>query len=344
MSRIFTLWIDGLATALVWAGMRWRRPRRFRLSAHAQPLSLYAANQSKPMFSVDPKQLDKLPSKVLAQTRGSIFEIIVSPAAILERRLDPLPAASLPYVENVVLHQIDTLFPWRAADILHATTIKKRADGELDVSVRATARSAIASALALAEACGAADVAILSDREGAGEYATGIFASIAPEKESRLGRARPVARYAVFAALLLAAGVVGWTSFAGWSLASDIAALDDAIANRRAILQRSSKANDAAQNQGLEGKKQQAPVVVVVLDKLSSILPDNTYLTDLALEAGHLRISGLSANVAELVPLLEGSGYFKNASFYAPTTRMNDSATDRFSIEATVVWRKPVTP
>jgi hypothetical protein len=48
-------------------------------------------------------------------------------------------------------------------------------------------------------------------------------------------------------------------------------------------------------------------------------------------------MSGVSANVAGLVPLLEGSGYFKNASFYAPTTRMAGGNTDRFSIEAAVV-------
>ena len=66
-------------------------------------------------------------------------------------------------------------------------------------------------------------------------------------------------------------------------------------------------------------------------------------MTDLSLDAGHLRITGVSANAAELVPLLEGSGYFKNAMFYAPTAKLTGGATDRFSIEAIVVPQAPVT-
>jgi general secretion pathway protein L len=80
-----------------------------------------------------------------------------------------------------------------------------------------------------------------------------------------------------------------------------------------------------------------------VLDELSALLPDNTYLTDLSLEAGRLRLTGVSANAAELVPLLEGSGHFKNAAFYAPTTRIVGGTTDRFSIEALLVASPLVT-
>ena len=132
--------------------------------------------------------------------------------------------------------------------------------------------------------------------------------------------------------------MVAWTAFANFTIAADLDGLDQAIAERRAIMKRSGMSG-GAHSHDFEARKRSAPVVVDVLDKLSSVLPDNTYLTDLSLEAGQLRISGISADAAGLVPLLEGSGYFKNASFYAPTTRLAGT-TDRFSIEALVVPRR----
>ena len=342
--RIFGMWVDGLAAALIWVETRLYRPRRFRLDANSQPMMLYSVEPSAldPLLSVDSQQLDKLPTEITQRTRGGCVEIVVPATAILERRLEPLPAESLPYLENVVLHQLDSIFPWRSADILHSTIIDKRADGKLDVSVRATARSAIAAALAVANACGAGEVLVVADSEqGDSGRVGGILASTGPEKEGRVNRARLVAQYAMVALIILTAGVAGWTAFAGWSLTSDVAALDQAIADRRAVLKRSSESRSMGRNHDLEEKKRLSPVAVVVLEELSSILPDNTYLSDLSLEAGHLRITGVSSNAVELVPVLEGSKHFRNASFYAPATRLGGTSTDRFSIEATVVPDKP---
>ncbi len=192
-------------------------------------------------------------------------------------------------------------------------------------------------ALAAVTACGAHEIRIVADTgDPAQDRDNAIIASIGQDKAVRMNQARLIARYAAFGLVLFAAFVVGWTSFANFSIASDVDGLDQAIADRQAILKRLGNTNEATHSRGLEAKKRLAPVVVDVLDKLSSILPDNTYLTDLSLEAGQLRISGVSADAAGLVPLLEGSGYFKNALFYAPTTRMAGT-TDRFSIEAVVV-------
>ncbi len=340
LQRLFTQWIDGLATAWMAVEGWLHRPQRFQLMANSRPFALYSVGQSQPevLLTIDADRVDAVPDRVLGQTRGAIVEIIVPAVAILERRLDVLPAESLPYVEKVVVNQLETIFPWRAADILHSTLIEKRTDGNLDVSVRATARSAIAPALLAAEACGAGEILVNGDGED-GDKVRGmsILAAVGSEKRKKKERAELFARYFVLALLASAACIVGWTTFAGWSLSNDVSALDQEISDRRAILKRITTASGEGQNRGLDGRKRLAPVAVVVLDELSSVLPDNTYLTDLSLDGEHLRITGVSANAADLVPILEGSGHFKNATFYAPTTRLAGGATDRFSIEATVV-------
>src|SRR5215471_8351358 len=99
ISRLFALWVEGLAAALVSVGTLLRPPRRFQLRANSKPLALYPVGPTapEPLVSIDDNQRDKVPPAVLERTRGNIVEIVVPASAILQRRLDVLPAESLPY-------------------------------------------------------------------------------------------------------------------------------------------------------------------------------------------------------------------------------------------------------
>jgi general secretion pathway protein L len=340
ISQLFVFWVEGLAEASACLDRLFRRPHRFQLLADSQPMTLYSVTQSsqKPLLSIAGERQSEVPASVREQTRGGIVEIVVPASAILQHRLDVLPAESLPYLETVVRHQMETSFPWPEADALYSFEIETRADGKLDVCVHATSRSAIASALATAESCGASEIFVVSNGESTPNLKrTTILAAIGQEKKARLHRLRLLARYSAVALLALAGCEIAWTTFAGWSVSAEVAALDRDIADRRAILKRAMDSGATRESSSLKDKKELTPAAVVVLDELSALLPENTYLTDLSLEAGRLRLAGVSANAAELVPLLEGSGHFKNAAFYAPTTRIAGGTTDRFSIEAILV-------
>ena len=337
--QAFNGWSEGLASALSSLAHAIRRPRRFTLHADAPALLLRPVDPSgkQSVIRLDQGAEGDPGADIRRQTNGSVIEIVVPPAAILERRLD-LPGESRPYVGSVVQHQLETLFPWRAADVLHTSHIEDRGGGRLDVTVRATTRSAITSALAAAAACGAREVLVTD-----GSEAGGIPVAMAAASRGKADATRMIAHYAIVALLLSAAAVLGWTSYVGWSLEADIASLDEAIADRRAVLKRASDARGQAGG-GLEAKKRQSVVAVATLEALSAILPDDTYLTELSLDAGRLRISSFSARATELVPLLEGSGKFRNASFSAPMTRLPGRSQDRFSIEAVLAPRVEGTP
>src|SRR5215510_7013421 len=134
IARLFALWVEGLAAAGANVEALLRRPRRFQLRATSQPLTLYSLNHAAPklLSSIDGERFGEPPASILEQTRGGIVEITVPGSAILHRRMDVLPAESLPYLETVVRHQMDTSFPWPAADVLYAIGVEKRADGKLD--------------------------------------------------------------------------------------------------------------------------------------------------------------------------------------------------------------------
>jgi general secretion pathway protein L len=342
ITEAFNWWVDGLATA--WLGLqgRLRRAKRFRVAGTdwpfvLKPLDNFGSEAAGPIEVPESLSADSL-SRIRQRTRGSVFEIAIPAAALLERRLDPLPRESKPYIESVVRHQIEAIFPWSARDVLHAALAQDRSDGRIDVTVRATSRSALEPVLSIAGACEASEVELVGAAEAGHERDLGsIRVPLGEEGSARIERARAVARYAIVALLVTGVCTIAWTSFLRWSAGSELAALERTRADRRALLVRASAAGDAAGHSGLGARRLRGPLAVLVLEKLSELLPDDTYLTDLNLDGERLRISGVSSQAAELVPLLEKSGHFRNASFYAPTTRMAGKPADRFSMEAVVV-------
>ncbi len=76
---------------------------------------------------------------------------------------------------------------------------------------------------------------------------------------------------------------------------------------------------------------------MVVLEALSRILPDNTYVTELRVEGDRVRVTGITADAPSLIRLIEQSPNFSRAVFFAPTTRAPSDPGYRFHIEARIV-------
>jgi general secretion pathway protein L len=75
---------------------------------------------------------------------------------------------------------------------------------------------------------------------------------------------------------------------------------------------------------------------VVLLDAVSSALPETAYLTELNLQGTTLRLIGQASDAPSLIGLLEASGHLTDVRFFAPTTRSADGVRFRFHIEARV--------
>ncbi len=76
--------------------------------------------------------------------------------------------------------------------------------------------------------------------------------------------------------------------------------------------------------------------VLAILAGVTSALPDDTYLTDLALRQRQLALSGRSASAARLISSLAADPAFRGAAFAAPVTRVPGGAVDAFSIRTEV--------
>jgi general secretion pathway protein L len=82
--------------------------------------------------------------------------------------------------------------------------------------------------------------------------------------------------------------------------------------------------------------KQTSPAAVLVLEALSRALPDQAYLTELALENGVVHITGFANDAPSLLVPLERSGFFSDVHFFAQTTRNTEGAQFVFHIQARV--------
>lgn len=83
-------------------------------------------------------------------------------------------------------------------------------------------------------------------------------------------------------------------------------------------------------------KKQATPLVLEIVNELTHILPDNTWINRLDIKGQEVQIQGQSASAAALIPLVESSDRLHNPRFRSPVTKMPRSNTERFHLSAEV--------
>lgn len=84
----------------------------------------------------------------------------------------------------------------------------------------------------------------------------------------------------------------------------------------------------------LATQQARASEVLLLLDELTRLLPDHTWLTRFEIAADKVRLEGESAEASSLIGLLEQSQRLHNVSFTSPVTNNPRTQRDRFSLLA----------
>jgi general secretion pathway protein L len=84
-------------------------------------------------------------------------------------------------------------------------------------------------------------------------------------------------------------------------------------------------------------KKAADVMAVELIDEVSRILPDHSWITRLNLSETELQIQGQSTSSASLIAAIESSSYFENVRFASPVVQIQGTNNDRFHIAASVV-------
>jgi len=95
---------------------------------------------------------------------------------------------------------------------------------------------------------------------------------------------------------------------------------------------------EAARQSGFFAEKWTSmPTKIRLLDELSQIIPDDTWLTRVQIDGSTVRLHGESEGASSLIGLIEASDLFRDTRFSSPVTKNPRTSNDRFVIETLIV-------
>jgi general secretion pathway protein L len=340
----FSRWIDSIAGTIAGLLDRFAPPPVVRLVENEAGTFALEHDGSAPAVRpsgdlvciAEDGQLDRMPESIAAAVPGSRVELLLGPTRFLLRTLE-LPAPAREFLDGIVRSQIDRLTPWTAADAAFGWSAPKPVGPDrIEVEVAATALVMVQPYVRAIANAGAHSIMVFARTPaGAGPGRIKVLEHGARAMLA-VGRIRSILLAALAGAAFAAATAVAVSTFAGSSLDTERAELTRRIAAARAAAGTGRDIGSVSARRALEIRKQQAPASVILIEALSQILPDHTYVTELRLEAGKLRLTGVTRDAPSLIGLLEQSGSFTRASFFTPTTRSASEPGERFHIEAQV--------
>ena len=272
---------------------------------------------------------------------GWHVELVLRPDRFLIRPLE-LPARAAEFLDGIVRAQIDRLTPWNSGDATFGWSVPvPQDDDRIVIMVAAAARESIDPyAQGLAD-LGAGSIAVfvqLSNEESSNDRI-----KVLDQRPGTIVDAKRL-RHLLSTGLVAATIVATLSIGAMWLADSYVSARQDDIARKigsaRAALMASGKSSFEP-HRVLERRKNEVAPSVIVLDAVSQILPDDTYVTALEIEGDKVRISGVTRDAPPLIALMERSNRFARATFFAPTTRSPSDRGERFHIEANIQPLQP---
>jgi general secretion pathway protein L len=326
-------WTGSVANAIIYAVDRAMPPRVVRVVEQGGELFVESADGN-PAIKVSPDSIDGA-GELGNLLGGAKIEIMVDPKHFVLRSVE-VPARAADFLEGIVRAQIDRLTPWSATEALFGCSRPVVSGGEtITTIVAVTTRKAIEKYVGPLSVFHPAAISIWTQPA---EYQVDRLKVFEQNSRQYLGAAQlNWALKATFSLTGLAAllAVLSALSLSNY-LGAQQEGINGEISQRRAAIRANTTAGDRSPIAMLRHRKLGTIPLVLVLEGLAKVLPDNTYVTELHLADNKVQIVGVSADASSLIQLIEQSKTFKSATFFAPTTSSPSERNERFHIEAEI--------
>ena len=270
---------------------------------------------------------------VLPRQRRSRAVILRLPGSALLERQVAVPLAAERDPAGVLRYDMDRLTPFAADEVFWTWAVERRDEirGNLHLRLSLVPKARVQPVLA---ALGAIGLVATEIQPAATDHVMPRIALIPAASARGRWRQRAAAVAAIGCAGLTLAAIV--TPFA--TQAVQRAAVERRIAAMAPKVQlaealRKRIANADASRDVLAAERARLGDPLVALAALTDLLPDDTYVSDLSLNARKLSFAGRSGGAARLIGLLSASPIVRNPVFGAPVTRTEDGQS-LFSIRA----------
>jgi len=257
---------------------------------------------------------------------------------VLVRRMD-LPLAAQENLREVLAFEMDRQTPFSVGQVYYDFRVlgRDRRHNRLDVKLVVAPRQTVDQELARLDRLGYRPdvVSVASDDD----QCVGVVNLLPPERRSnRRGPGRLNLALGALVAVLLVA-VLGLPLI---QKQKAIAALHPQLDAARKEAEAARALRDTtdtleAQARFLIEKKRASLLVLHVLNEVTRILPDDTWVQRLELRGDELQIFGESKGAALLIPLLESSPLLENVRFRSPVTQVPRGEGERFHVSAVVL-------
>ncbi len=269
--------------------------------------------------------------------------LVLAPDSVLMRSVT-LPLAAEEALRDAVGFELDRLTPFSSEQSCfdHRVTGRDAVTQRLTIELAVTARGPVSARIEQLRELGATvlGVGVASDVAAS----TTPFNLLAPEQRERPATSRTALAARAFAGVAAALALV--------ALVYPIWQKREAVIDLQPRLDRAKASADVADRLGKEieklasehnfllAKKQGLHPAVTLVEDLSRLLPDTTWVQQLDIRTGQkvreLQIAGETGSSPQLIEVLEKSGSLANASFKSPLTKGVTPGTERFLISAEI--------
>ena len=255
------------------------------------------------------------------------------PSGAALRSIVSLPLAAEGNLAEVMGFELDRHTPFKRDEVYRSQAVLRRdvATKRLLVQLSVVPRPLVDEALAAARRLGlAADTVEIA---GAPE-----IGNLLPPQRRRLAARLPSLAQGGLAAVavVLAAVALLLPLYQAHRRADALAASLAQVRQAAEESLRLQKEIDAEVQEGgfLDTRKRQTPAASEILSVVTHLLPDDTWLSELELTGGELRLTGYAASASTVLGLVDQSGRFTNAAFRSPVTQDQRVQREEFNIAA----------
>lgn len=347
-SRFFAWWLAGLSCLVPGRLRRVLAPALDFIRVERQDRELVLSHV-RPSTTMPPAGL-RLPLEADIEAQATLRQWLARRPRARRRvlvRLDSdqglstslrLPAAAEPELGRLIPFEIDRRTPFSADRVYHGFSVQERHPGmqQIDVILTVVPREAVDAVLERLQRLGLQPSAVALGPETAESPEIPIEVPALPAgNRPRRGALLLNRALAALALVLLVA--------AAWSPAisqkRQLAALEREMQAARQASDRTQALREQLDRTAREAgylaqKKRTLPPVIVMLEEITRLLPDDTWLQRLEYSAGALQIHGESATASALIAIVEGSTLLRQAEFRSPVVRVEASGRERFHIAA----------
>jgi general secretion pathway protein L len=343
LSSFLRWWAAELAAALPPRAQRLirGRPQRLVLEVEGERVAVTCHRSDVPqdlghfpLGDLAEEQIEKLREQLDVDATRCPALTVRLPAELALQKVVALPLAAEENLRQVLTFEMDRQTPFKTDQVYFDYEVLARDSAARRLRVRLTTvpRRAMDAVLGKLEVLG-----VQPDRvEVVGTAAVNL---LPPERRQARGhgsRRLHLALGAVAVLLLLAAVAIPL-----WQEWQQVLTLRPQVASAQREAEQVLSLRDSLDRAIKESrlvldKRRQTPLLVDVLNQLTHLLPDGTWLSSFELKGNELRIQGESTGASALVGVLEASPRFSQVRFSSPVTQNPATGRERFQLSATV--------